>query len=66
MCIGTQLISIAASLEISAEQGKGDLRSADIVQDVNNFHFQGAMELPSDIQRLRPYTNESGNLWSST
>jgi len=34
-------------LEISAEQGKAVLRSADIVQDVNNFHFQGAMELPS-------------------
>ena len=34
-------------IEISAEQGKAILRSADIVQDVNNFHFQGAMELPS-------------------
>ena len=33
--------------EISAEQGKAVLRSADVVQDVNNFHFQGAMELPS-------------------
>ncbi len=34
-------------IEISAEQGKAVLRSADIVQDVNNFHFRGAMELPS-------------------
>ena len=34
-------------IEISAERGKTVLRSADIVQDVNNFHFQGAMELPS-------------------
>ncbi len=34
-------------VEISAEQGRGILRSADIVQDVNKFHFQGAMELPS-------------------
>jgi TamB, inner membrane protein subunit of TAM complex len=34
-------------IEISAEQGKAVLRSADILQDVNNFHFQGAMELPS-------------------
>ena len=34
-------------IEISAEQGKAVLRSADIVQDVNNFHFHGAMELPS-------------------
>ena len=34
-------------IEIFAEQGKAVLRSADIVQDVNNFHFQGAMELPS-------------------
>jgi autotransporter translocation and assembly factor TamB len=34
-------------IEISAEQNKAVLRSADIVQDVNNFHFHGAMELPS-------------------
>jgi hypothetical protein len=34
-------------VEFSAEQGRGILRSADIVQDVNKFHFQGAMELPS-------------------
>ncbi len=33
-------------VEISAEQGRAILRSADVVQDVNNFHFQGAMELP--------------------
>ncbi len=34
-------------VEISAEQGKAVLRSADIVRDINKFHFQGAMELPS-------------------
>jgi hypothetical protein len=37
-------------LEISAEQGRATLRSADIVQDVNNFHFRGGMELPSTFK----------------
>src|SRR5438093_3816607 len=36
-------------LEISAEQGRAVLRSADIVQDVNNFHFRGGIELPDKI-----------------
>jgi len=36
-------------VEISAEQGKAILRSADIVQDVNKFHFQGGIELPATI-----------------
>ncbi|OLA97878.1 MAG: hypothetical protein AUH19_02800 [Verrucomicrobia bacterium 13_2_20CM_55_10] len=36
-------------LEISAEQGRAVLRSADIVQDVNNFHFWGGIELPDKI-----------------
>jgi hypothetical protein len=36
-------------VEISAEQGRGILRSADIVQDVNKFHFQGGIELPATI-----------------
>src|SRR5439155_948068 len=36
-------------VEISAEQGRAILRSADIIQDVNNFHFRGAMELPSSF-----------------
>jgi hypothetical protein len=35
------------TIEISAEQGRGILRSADIVQDVNEFHLRGSMELPS-------------------
>ncbi|MFZ0917241.1 MAG: hypothetical protein WAN04_10145, partial [Candidatus Udaeobacter sp.] len=37
-------------VEFSAEQGRGILRSADIVQDVNNFHFRGGIELPATIQ----------------
>src|SRR5438034_1947865 len=37
-------------VEISAEQGRGILRSADIVQDVNKFHFRGGIELPATIQ----------------
>src|SRR5262249_39223618 len=36
-------------IEISAEQGSAILRSADIVQDVNKFHFQGGIELPATI-----------------
>jgi TamB, inner membrane protein subunit of TAM complex len=36
-------------VEISAEQGRGILRSADIVQDVNKFHFRGGIELPATI-----------------
>jgi hypothetical protein len=37
-------------VEISADQGRGILRSADIVQDVNNFHFRGGTELPATIE----------------
>lgn len=37
-------------VEISAEQGRGILRSADIVQDVNKFHFHGGIELPVTLQ----------------
>jgi hypothetical protein len=37
-------------VEVSAEQGKATLRSADIVQDKNKFHFRGTMELPSVIE----------------
>lgn len=33
-------------IEVSAEQGKATLRSADIVQDRNEFHLHGTMELP--------------------
>jgi translocation-and-assembly-module (TAM) inner membrane subunit TamB-like protein len=39
-----------AVVEISAEQGRGILRSADIVRDVNKFHFRGGMELPATIE----------------
>jgi autotransporter translocation and assembly factor TamB len=35
--------------EISAEQGQAILRSADIVEDVNEFHLRGSMELPADF-----------------
>jgi len=36
-------------VEFSAERGRGILRSADIVQDVNKFHFHGGIELPATI-----------------
>ena len=45
-----QLISISGVVEISAEQGRAILRSADIVQDVNEFHFHGAIELPATVE----------------
>ena len=37
-------------VEVSAERGNATLRSADIVQDNNEFHFHGTMELPSVIE----------------
>jgi translocation-and-assembly-module (TAM) inner membrane subunit TamB-like protein len=37
-------------VEISAEQGRAILRSADIIQDVNKFHFRGAIELPATLE----------------
>ena len=39
-----------AVVEISAEQGRGILRSAEIVQDMNEFHLRGGIELPSRIE----------------
>ena len=40
----------AAVLEASAQQGRATLRSADIVQDKNELHLHGTLELPSVIQ----------------
>jgi TamB, inner membrane protein subunit of TAM complex len=37
-------------IEISAERGSATLRSADIVQDKNDFHLRGTVELPSVIE----------------
>jgi len=37
-------------VEVSAERGNATLRSADIVQDKNEFHFHGSMELPAAIE----------------
>jgi hypothetical protein len=37
-------------VEISAEQGRAVLRSADILQDVNKFHFRGGIELPATLE----------------
>jgi len=39
-----------AVVEISAEQGRGILRSVEIVQDMNEFHLRGGIELPSRIE----------------
>ena len=38
-----------AVAEISADQGRAILRSADIVENVNEFHLRGSMELPADF-----------------
>jgi TamB, inner membrane protein subunit of TAM complex len=40
----------SAVIEISAQQGRGILQSADIVQDKNEFHLRGGMELPAIIE----------------
>jgi autotransporter translocation and assembly factor TamB len=40
----------SAVVELSAEQGSAILRSADIVEDQNEFHLHGTMELPSSVQ----------------
>src|SRR5437667_1410793 len=37
-------------VEVSAEQGKATLRSADIIQDKNEFHLRGTVELPSVVE----------------
>ena len=37
-------------INLSAEQGRATLRSADIVQDKNEFHLHGTMEMPSTVQ----------------
>ena len=34
-------------VEISAGQGKATLQSADIVQDQNDFHLHGTIDLPA-------------------
>jgi len=39
-------------VEISAEHGSAILRSADIVRDVNKFHFRGGIELPATFEEF--------------
>ena len=48
-------------VEVSAEQGKATLRSADIIQDKNEFHLRGTVELPSVVEDFgrTPATLES-------
>lgn len=36
-----------AVIQISAEQGRGVLRSADITEETNEFHLRGSMEMPA-------------------
>ncbi len=37
-------------VEVSAEQGRATLRSADVIEDKNELHLRGTMELPSVVQ----------------
>ncbi len=39
-------------VEVSAVQGRAILHSADIVQDKNEFHLRGAIELPSEVKEF--------------
>jgi hypothetical protein len=39
-------------VELSAEQGKAILRSAEIDRDVNKFHFHGGIELPATFEEF--------------
>ncbi len=39
-----------AVVDVSVEQGKATLRSADIVQDKNEFHLRGTIELPATFK----------------
>ena len=41
-----------AVIEASAQQGRAILRSADVIQDKNELHFRGTMELPSVIENF--------------
>src|SRR4029453_5145188 len=41
-------------IEASAQQGRGILQSADIVQDKNELHLRGTMELPSGLEDFAP------------
>jgi autotransporter translocation and assembly factor TamB len=36
-----------ALIQITAEQGQASLRSADIIEETNEFHLRGSMEMPS-------------------
>ena len=39
-------------LEVSADQGKATLRSADIIQDRNEFHLHGTVEMPATFKEF--------------
>ena len=39
-------------VEVSAGQGRATLRSADIVQDQNEFHLNGTIDLPATSKIL--------------
>ena len=40
----------SGNVDVSMGDGKATLRSADIVEDKNEFHFRGTMELPSVVE----------------
>jgi TamB, inner membrane protein subunit of TAM complex len=39
-----------AAVEVSAEQGRATLQSADVLQDQNEFHVHGSIDLPATLE----------------
>ena len=47
-----QMVFDRCIFEVSAQQGKAILQTADIVQGRNEFHLRGSAELPADIKQF--------------
>jgi autotransporter translocation and assembly factor TamB len=47
-----QMVFDRCVFEVSAQQGRATLRTADIVQGRNEFHLRGSAELPADIKQF--------------
>ncbi len=47
-----QMVFDRCIFEVTAQQGKATLQSADIVQGRNEFHLRGSADLPADIKQF--------------
>src|SRR5713226_4827121 len=47
-----QMVFDRCIFEVSAQQGRATLQSADIVQGRNEFHLRGSADLPADIKQF--------------